>query len=365
MNDISKIDPNMRVETKLALEDVKFYDVREDPFEVYGLYNYKKEPVFKRLPDEIGLNVNHGVSHLYLDTAGGRVRFSTDSQYVAIKALVPSIYQTRTMSLISCAAFDIYVDDPVTGESRYRKCIGPTFESTDSFEGVLHFNTRQLRYFTVCFPSYNHVDTLYIGLQQDATVGEGMKYKDIPPIVYYGSSITQGACACRPGNIYENIICRQLGIDYINLGFSGNGKAEDTIVDYMCTLPMSIFVSDYDHNAPNAEYLRNTHLKMYQKIRAAHPDIPYIMLSKPDYDNLQKLEENIDRLNVVCDTYRYAYEHGDRNVYYIDGSSIFRGPYEDMCTVEGTHPNDLGFALMADAIGATIRRSFTQKKIYY
>ena len=186
-----------------------------------------------------------------------------------------------------------------------------------------------------------------------------MKYKDIPPIVYYGSSITQGACACRPGNIYENIICRQLGIDYINLGFSGNGKAEDTIVDYMCTLPMSIFVSDYDHNAPNAEYLRNTHLKMYQKIRAAHPDIPYIMLSKPDF--LSNPSDAINRRDVIIDSFRRARETGDKNVYLIDGESIFRGPYAQLCTVDGCHPTDMGFALMADAVEHEMRMAFYEK----
>lgn len=363
--DIGKIDPNMRVETSLDLPDVRFYDVREEPFEVYGLYNYRTEPQFKRLPDEIGLNVNPGVSYLYLNTAGGRVRFSTDSKYIAVKVIVPGISLGTTASLTSAAGLDLYVDDPETGTSFFRNRLYSGKTDVKEFESKVVFQNRCLRHFTIHFPSYNDVIALYVGIQEDATLGGGMKYRDTAPIVFYGNSITQGAWASRPGNSYANMISRRFGMDYINLGFAGNGKAEDTIVDYMCKLPMSVFVSDYDHNAPNDEYLRQTHLKMYQKIRATHPDVPYIMLSKPDYDNMQNLDDNIKRRDVVIDTYRYAFEHGDRNVYYIDGASIFRGTYEDCCTVDNCHPNDFGMALMAEAIGAEIRRSFIQKKIYY
>ena len=362
---IGKIDPNMAVQSNLKHDDICFYDVRQKPCTVYGLYNYQTEPQFKRLPDEIGRNVNPGVSELYTNTAGGRVRFSTDSKYVAIKAFLPKPHLMSVMPLSASAGFDIYVDDPETGDSRFRKNVHPSTNLNGEFEGEVVFQKRHMRHFTVYFPCYSDVTAVYIGIQRDAELGEGLKYKDTLPIVYYGSSITQGACASRPGNTYENLICRKFNMDYLNLGFSGNGKAEDTIVDYMCTLPMSVFVSDYDHNAPNAEYLKSTHLKMYQKIRAAHPDVPYIMLSKPDYDNMDDLDQNIDRRNVVLDTYRYAYDHGDRNVYYIDGASIFRGPYEDTAVVDRTHPNDFGFVLMAEAIGSEIRRTFTQNKIYY
>ena len=79
------VDKNLHVETSIKEDDIVFFDTRKPPFDVYGLYDYKNEPVFKRLPDNVGLNVNSGVASLYLQTAGGRVRFSTDSKYVAIK----------------------------------------------------------------------------------------------------------------------------------------------------------------------------------------------------------------------------------------------------------------------------------------
>jgi hypothetical protein len=358
MSSIDQIDKNFAVETSLKETDIRFYDVRRDPFEVYGLYNYRTEPQFKRLPDEIGLNVNEGVSKLYLNTAGGRVRFSTDSQYVAIHAKMSSIGRMPHFAFSGSAGFDLFIDEPQSGISRFHRPFMPDLKMTDGYESIIRFKTRELRHFTIHFPTYSNVHALFIGLQQDATLGGGMKYRDLPPVVYYGSSITQGGCTSRPGNIYQNVVSRRLRLDYLDLGFSGSGRAEDLIVDYMAGLPMSAFVSDYDHNAPNAEYLAKTHCKMYQRIREAKPDIPYIMMSRVDFDC--GYDENVERRDVIIDTYRYARAQGDRNVYLIDGEGVFRGKYVDMCTVDGVHPNDLGFALMADAVEATLVRAMTQ-----
>lgn len=351
--DIREIDPNLRVPT-VNESDVCFYDVRQAPFEVYGFYNYREESQFKRLPDEVAVPISPKMAELARYTTGGRVRFSTDSKYVAIRAIVPKIHRLSALPLSGSSGFDLYVDNPKTGDSRFYGILPPDRDATGDFESIVKFPTRELRHFTINFPYSNEVTSLYVGIQQDATLGEGMKYRDIEPIVFYGSSITQGTAASRSGNSYANMVSRRFCIDYLNLGFAGNGKAEDEVVDYMCTLPMSIFVSDYDHNASNAEYLRETHLKMYQKIRAAKPDVPYIILSKPDF--LKNPSDNDKRRDVIVDTYRYARAQGDQNVYYIDGESIFRGTYEDCCTVDGTHPNDYGFVLMAEAISAEIRR---------
>ena len=349
----------MAIQLTINEPDIRFYDVRQDPFDVYGLYNYRNEPDFKRMPDAVAETVNPGVKSLNYATAGGRVRFCTDSQYVAIRAIMPSIAHMSHVAMTGSSSFDLFIDDPESGISRFHRPFRIDPKAKNGYESILKFSTRRTRYFTINFPTYSNVRDLWIGLQQDATVGSGVKYRAIPPIVYYGSSITQGACASRPGNIYQNIICRRLNIDYINLGFSGNGKAEDTMVDYLAGLEMSAFVADYDHNAPNVAHLEATHCKMYEKIRAAHPDLPYIMISRVDFDC--SYDENIHRRDVIMDTYRYARAKGDRNVYYIDGAGVFRGPYQDLCTTDGCHPTDIGFALMADAIGNELERAFTQK----
>ena len=350
------LDPNQKtykIETSFEEKDILFYNIKKDPFTVYGLYDYKRQDVFRRLPQAVADATNPGVAQLALDTAGGRLRFSTDSPYVAIKAVMPKISRFPHMPLTGTAGIDVYLDDD--SGSHLVKVAKPDINITDGYEFIIRFKSRKMRYLTVNFPSYNHLDALYVGVSEYSKVGRGKPYINKKPIVFYGSSITQGGCSSRPGLIYQNFISRKYNLDYINLGFSGSGRAELPIVKYMASLDMLAFVSDYDHNAPNAQYLAETHSRMYDMIREAHPDIPYIMISRPDFASSP--ESSIERRDVIIDTFRRARVLGDANVWYIDGEGFFRGPLEDCCTIDGTHPNDLGFAKMADGIGKVLERA--------
>ena len=338
---------------------IVWYDVTGEPFDLYGFYDTKP---FMRLPEDVAAATNPGVKRNNYHTAGGRVRFSTDSSRICVRAEMPYVTKYVHMPMTGSSSFDLYVDTEYG--SKYRACYKPDVHIKDGFTGEIKLpKTEKTVYYTMNFPLYSPVTKLEIGIDAGSVLGHGMKYLPVLPVVYYGSSITQGACASRPGLCYESIISRRLNIDHINLGFSGNALAEDTIVDYMKTIKMSCFVSDYDHNAPNPEHLKATHLKMYKAIREAQPDIPYIMLSKPDFifheigSSLSGSDDAIKRRRIIEDTFRYARENGDKNVWYIDGDGICRGVDEDSCSVDSTHPNDIGFMKMADAIGRIIRRA--------
>ena len=173
------------------------------------------------------------------------------------------------------------------------------------------------------------------------------------PVVFYGSSITHGACASRPGRAYEAIISRKYDLNYTCLGFSGACKAEKAIVEYMATLQMSAFVSDYDHNAPTHEHLANTHHYLYETIREKHPEIPYFMITRP---NFYFNEDCIGRRDIIMKSYLDARAKGDKNVYFIDGSAFFNGQSASDLTLDMTHPNDEGFCRMADYIGDVIAK---------
>lgn len=115
-------------------------------------------------------------------------------------------------------------------------------------------------------------------------IGKPTPYSIEKPIVFYGSSITQGGCASRPGNSYTHIICRWLDANMVNLGFSGNAKGEPEMAELISQIDMGALVMDYDHNAPDAEYLLNTHENFFKIIRSNHPYLPVIFVSKPDFD---------------------------------------------------------------------------------
>ena len=115
---------------------------------------------------------------------------------------------------------------------------------------------------------------------------------------------------------------------------------------------MCAFVSDYDYNAPSAEHLQATHLKMYECIREKNPTVPYIMISRPN--TRYQSQDAIRRRNIIYDSYRTAMERGDQNVYFIDGFSLFGDDPDGSCTIDTCHPNDLGFSRMAEKIGTVL-----------
>lgn len=350
-----EVDKNLIIETSFPETDVRFHSVREEPFELYNFYDPRGQKLFRRLPEDVAEATSKGVARLARETAGGRVRFSTDSQYILIKAVMPVVGRNSHMTLAMSAGFDLYEDYP-SGESRYHRVFMPPYDMDGGYEQIIRFGSRHLRYFTINFPIHSAVSELYVGLQENAVLGAGMKYLNRKPIIIYGSSIVHGTAATRPGLIYTNILSRYLNMDVVNLGFSGNAKAEDAVMDYIAAQDMLLFVLDYDHNAPNPEYLRSAHYKAYAKVRAAHPeDMPIIMVTRPNVAT--NGASAMERKDVVIDTYRAARDAGDSNVYYVDGESFFLGKYENECTMDGVHPNDLGFTLMAEGIESEIRRA--------
>lgn len=347
MSNISLIDSNFKIESHIEESDIRFYDVNKPPFRIHGVFYDSGK--FRRLPENVAKTVNEGVHALHANTAGGRVRFKTDSTYIAIYAKMTGIGKMPHFALTGSAGFDLYIFD---GSERYVKTFVPPFNIQDGYESIVYFNSSKMREVTINFPLYSEVSDLYIGLRDGALVCEPKHYKTEKPIVYYGSSITQGGCASRPGNSYESIISRRLDADYINLGFAGNAKGEPEIAEYISKLDMSVFVYDYDHNAPTVEHLRNTHQKMYYTIREAKPNLPIVLMSRPKFHltDGEKL-----RLAIIKETYENAKTSGDTNIYLIDGATLMAFA-KDEGTVDDCHPNDLGFASMAKAVGDLLEK---------
>ena len=130
---------------------------------------------------------------------------------------------------------------------------------------------------------------------------------------------------------------------------TGNGRCNITNLD-MCA-----FVCDYDHNAYDFNLLKSTHLPMYQAIRSRHPDIPYVIITRPNY--FADPANNDKRNTIFMATYNYAIKNGDKNVWYIDGKTLFDGEYYHNCTKDGCHPNDIGFYRMSKVIGNILAKA--------
>lgn len=337
---ISQIDRNFAVQTSLDIDNIKFYNAQQAPFSLYGVFYDNGK--YRRLPEHIAKTVNEGVHRLHAHTAGGRIKFITDSPFIAIQATMPAITKSPHFALTGSAGFDLYVGR----KGEYFGSFRPPFDISDGYESVIRFPDSAEREITINFPLYSEVSELYIGLAEDASLKKAPGYKHKKPIVFYGSSITQGGCASRPGNCYENIVARALQTDYINLGFSGSAMGEDEIAEYIKGLDMSVFVYDYEHNAPTLQHLEDTHQRMFQTIRKHNPELPIVILSRPQYklNNAGK-----QRLTVIRKTYTDAITAGDKNTYLLDGPALMKYAKNDG-TVDGCHPNDLGFHSMAKAL---------------
>lgn len=335
---IADIDPNFKVETQIKKEGLRFIDVRLEPFKIYGIY-YEGEK-FRRLPEEVAERTSPGVHKLHANTAGGRVRFMTDSPYIAINASMDGLGKMSHFAFTGSIGFDLYAD------GAFVKSFVPSTNIVDGYEGLVELGEKKMRDITINFPLYSNVKRLFVGVDECATLTRAPGYINELPVVYYGSSITQGGCASRPGMSYQSIVSRKFNLDYINLGFSGNARGEDAIIDYIASLEMSMFVFDYDHNAPSPDHLRRTHEIAFKKIRATHPDIPIILMSRPK----QRLtEQEKERVEIIRATYLNAKASGDDNVYMITGAELM-ALSGDEGTVDSTHPTDYGFASMAKSL---------------
>ena len=336
---ISDIDKNFTVKSEIKRDGLKFHSVFEDAFSVHGVMY--ENGCFCRMPQDIADRVNDGVKVLNPNTAGGRIRFITDSDYVAVNVKYNGVGKMPHFAITGSAGLDMYLNDG-SGEI-YAGSFIPPFDVKDRFESVIDIGKKE-RLITINMPTYSGVKELYIGLRDGCVLKKAPAYPNALPVVFYGSSITQGGCCSRPGNTYQQILSRELDLDYINLGFSGSAKAEDVIVDYISALKMSVFVYDYDHNAPTAEHLAATHEKMFKKIRAAHPELPVIMLTRPKFHLAGDEDE---RLEIVKRTYENAVQAGDKNVYFIPGTELIKEAFRETATVDNCHPNDSGFLSMA------------------
>ena len=353
MKDISEIDKNLKIETNIEREGLTFFNSLSKPFKLYGIYHDGEK--FRRLPDDVAAATNAGVHRLSTNTAGGRLRFITDSPYVAIKVMIPHETKFSHMALVGIAGFDMYVFED--GRDRLRKSFLPPYSFKDSYELVYDFpDGKEEHLITLNFPLYNSVHELYIGLEEGCMIKEAPDYKYDKPIVYYGSSITQGGCASRPGMSYQSIITRKFNIDHVNLGFSGSGRGEQIIADYIAGLDMLAFVLDYDHNAPTVEHYRETHEPFFKTVRAAHPDIPIIIMTRPVPKAFLTYEE-WQRIDVAKATYENALSAGDKNVYFIPGYELMEFAGEEG-TVDLCHPTDLGFASMAKRLSTELEKIF-------
>ena len=365
---ICDIDPNFK-----ALEDpaydICYYSYTDQPIEINGLYNPRETRRMVRMPEKFIQceELNQGMRQLIHHTAGGRLRFATNSPYLAVMVELSEVPEWVHMPVTAHSGVDMYICPRGASDYRYRKTFMPEKLINDSdriYQGVTYF-----RYFDswvehevlLNLPLYNGVNKIYIGIQEGSSLFAPVPYRYSKPVCFYGDSITQGGCASRPGNNYPNHLSRWLDCDFINLGFSGSAAGEPEMADYIGSLDVSAIVVNMELRAYDFEVFRQTYEPFYKRLRKNKPDTPIILMSRGAFPKVHKYgpynRDFVSSNRVIMETCSRAWAAGDEKLYYIDGETLFGDRDQDACTVDYTHPNDIGFLRMAERIHPVLQRA--------
>lgn len=355
--DISKVDKNFEIK-KIDNQDVEWLEITDKNLTILGLF-YDQKDGFYRLPKDVAKSLSDNLQYLSTHTTGGRVTFSTNSPFIALKGQVKDVAVMSNMALYGVYGFSVYEDDffrgvvlpeSLGGEKQSiqpNQIDSPKNQEYLTFEGKKDLSENKEKNICVRFPLYTAVKSLFVGIKKGCYVRKSVPFKDDKAIVFYGSSITHGACASRAGLDYASLVAKKFNSNFYNFGFAGNCKGELEIADYISTINAKLYVVEYDHNAPTMEFLKSTHYAFYKKLRAGQTDTPILFVSRPSTDYFNDYKE---RRQVVKDTYLKGRKDGDNLVYFLDGHKFYGKTDRTLCTADTCHPNDLGFYNMANTI---------------
>ncbi|MEF3311202.1 SGNH/GDSL hydrolase family protein [Paenibacillus sp. GYB004] len=337
---------------------VTWHSPANPPFRINGFAWYGEEGKYRRLPQAPRVAIPPAVDKFANCASGGQIRFRTDSSGLALRVKLSGLADLNHMPATSQCGFDCYID---IGERQLFHSSSRYDRTKQDYEIVMYQKMeRRLRDVTLYFPLYQGVEEVSVGLDRDGIIAEPAAYASDKRVVVYGTSITQGASAARPGMSYTNILSRRIPLEFINLGFSASGRGEPEVAMLVGDIPNpACLVLDYEANCPRPEHLEKTLPEFIRIYRDAHPDVPILVVSKIRYarelfdDAL--LNKRLSMQAIQRETVERLNRHGDQNVFFYDGSGLL-GDHFHECTVDGVHPTDLGFMRIADGLTPVLQK---------
>lgn len=327
---------------------MKTYSCYDAPLKVFGVPFFDEKKTFERVPAELRGELKN-LDFLGRRCPGARVGFRTDAEVFTVRIALKTLSVDVGMSLMSCQA--VYVTVGERTSAKFAGLVFPGNYNTKTFEKTFT-KSGDMEEVTLWLPRNEEIEWVEVTVPDEAAVEAPTPYR-YGKALYYGSSITEGGCCASLLNGYNALLSRWLDLDYYNFGFSGNAKGEIAMADYINTVDMNYFIYDYDHNAPNVSHLAATHEPFFKRIREKHPNIPVLMMTRPNFDTSPDAKE---RREVVETTFKNAVASGDKNVYFADGETFFGDEDRELCTFDRTHPNDLGFYRMAKVLLPTFKK---------
>ncbi len=335
---------------------MKTYRHSDAPLEVHGIPFFDKTGEWYRLPPEITDTIET-LSFTGRRSAGARICFRTDATEFTVKVVLKTLSIDIGLSIYACQSahvligprHDAFFPGHVRPDNYDMKEFQQTFTKSGEMEDI-----------TLYVPRNEILDYIEVTVPDDAKVEPPTPYKDIKPIVFYGPSYTeQGNCSTSFVS-YTAILCERLNVDHYNMGFSGTARGEAEVAEYIKNIDMSLFVYDYEENAPTVEHLEKTHKPFFDIIRKANPALPIIIVSKMVY---RYTEEDYKKRDVLKQTYLDAKAAGDENVYFVEGESLFGEVERMLCFMDEIHPNDIGMLMKANGLEPLVKQILKTERV--
>jgi lysophospholipase L1-like esterase len=344
-----------------AEDSLRWLDPAKPPAVVSGLPWFEENAgEWIRLPLRLKDSFRKPVWNLAQSPSGGRIRLRTDSAVLAVRLEYPSPPDMANMHAFGQTGVDLYADGRYLGTAIAPKDAGPGTPVEHKYFDLKDAPRRE-REIVLYLPLYKAVKVLAIGVDAQARLAPPSPFATAKPAVFYGTSITQSGCASRSGMSYQAILGRRLNIDFVNLGFSGNGIGEPAMASAVAGIDAACFVLDFAQNNRTAENLAQAYDPFIETLRKAHPRTPIVAItpiasSREDWGPAH-LEEMRAHIRGVVERRRKT---GDRRIELIEGITLL-GPDRLDGLVDGTHPNDLGFEWMAEGLRRTLARAMGVK----
>lgn len=319
----------------------------------------QENTTFHRLDTAKHRNLPNHIKRLLTNSAGLFVTFTTTSTTIEAKWCVSTAKALNNLTPIANKGLDLYIKK---GDKRVYAGSGRPKDPCSQYTLVKNMNN-QPKECLLYLPLYDETKSLEIGVEQNSAF-------NLTPnpfsnkILIYGSSILQGASASRPGMAYPAILTRATNLNFINMGLSGSAKMEKSVADAIASIDADAYILDCIPNSSPQQITERT-AYLVNTIREKHPQKPIIIIpsSVRELGNWdQKIALVIEQKNENIKTeYEKLKKAGVKKLYFIDAKNLIGTDHEG--TVDGIHPNDLGFDRMLKVVKPAISKIFKKENI--
>lgn len=313
---------------------------------------------YDRLPSKAEQIVRKPVWNLSKQSAGLLIRFRSNASNILVRYQVNGNIAMRHMPATGVSGVDLYAKN---SDGKWVWCKG-----NYSFKDTIKYNFKNIRpndkyhkkgrEYHLYLPLYNSIKWLDIGIPEN-TLLEPLPVRQEQPVVVYGTSIAQGACASRPGMAWTTILGRKMDRPLINLGFSGNGRLEQEVINLLGEIDAKIYILDCLPNLGPNKNVNQLIISSVKNLKQNRPLTPILLVEHAGYsdgttnESRQKIYSDLNK--IIRESFAQLKSEGINNIFLLPKSELELG-IESF--VDGTHPSDLGMMEYANAYEKYLRK---------